>query len=110
MNSLFLFGAIAALFYFLVPPRGSPFRPGGGAIPPPVPSRRLRGSSQIAWIQDSLNKIIGAGLVVDGIKGPKTTEMIGIYQSMGGVPRSGELDAETEAMIHQDLATKGYEY
>lgn len=79
----------------------------GVPLPRPIVSP---GGINVSWVQDSLNKIIGAGLVVDGILGPKTTTMIKTYQGMAGIPASGVVDAATEAAIRTDLQAKEAEY
>lgn len=67
---------------------GSPAQPSGGPEP-------------IRWAQAILNRVAGAGLDVDGIRGKLTTAAIKAFQSRQGLASSGALDEATVVALVQ---------
>ncbi len=53
----------------------------------------------IRWVQQSLNKIQRAGLVADGINGPKTRAAIRTFQQRRRLPGDGNLNLQTEKAL-----------
>src|SRR5262249_50756171 len=47
------------------------------------------GSEDVAWVQRSLNQVMGAGLAVDGIIGPHTRAAIIAFQRSEGLAADG---------------------
>ena len=80
-----------------------------GPLPPPsmVPAattlapQELPATVPTQQIQEKLNEAVGAGLVVDGIYGPKTTAAMKDFQSQGGLPVTGKPDAASIAMLNR---------
>ncbi|MGK7915756.1 MAG: D-alanyl-D-alanine carboxypeptidase family protein [Prochloraceae cyanobacterium] len=60
----------------------------------------------IKWVQRSLNKILGAGLTVDGIKGRKTRSAIKEFQFFAGITIDGKVGSQTENALMRFGATK----
>lgn len=48
------------------------------------------------WIQQSLNKVAGLRLAVDGVIGPKTRNAIRLFQRQQGLPADGVVGPKTE--------------
>lgn len=53
----------------------------------------------VRWVQQSLNQVQGSGLVVDGIKGPKTTAAVKQFQQRRGLTVDGIVGPITEAAL-----------
>src|SRR5262249_52844526 len=53
----------------------------------------------IRWVQQSLNKVLGARLNVDGVGGPQTRSAIRIFQQRGGLKADGVAGAATERAL-----------
>jgi hypothetical protein len=53
----------------------------------------------VRWIQESLNKILGLRLTVDGIKGTQTKSAIRSFQEKNGLVVDGIVGAKTEAAL-----------
>jgi peptidoglycan hydrolase-like protein with peptidoglycan-binding domain len=53
----------------------------------------------IRWVQSSLNRIMRAQLVVDGIKGPKTTAAVKSFQTQAKLVVDGIVGPKTEAAL-----------
>lgn len=53
----------------------------------------------IKWVQQSLNKIIGAGLTVDGLRGPNTRNAIRTFQRRVGITVDGKVGSQTEKAL-----------
>jgi hypothetical protein len=53
----------------------------------------------IQWVQRSLNKIIGSGLVIDGIRGQKTRSAIRDFQGRYGLDVDGDVGSNTEKAL-----------
>ena len=56
-------------------------------------------STYIRWVQQSLNQIQSSGLVVDGVKGPKTTAAVKQFQQRRGLTADGIVGPITEAAL-----------
>jgi outer membrane protein OmpA-like peptidoglycan-associated protein len=59
----------------------------------------------IAWVQQSLNEVLGARLVVDGISGTATRSAVRSFQQRHGLAVDGVVGAQTEARLA--LALRG---
>lgn len=57
----------------------------------------------ISYIQSSLDMLLGANAVIDGIYGPQTANLISTYQSLRGLPDTGKPDDATLSSIQNDL-------
>lgn len=55
------------------------------------------------WLQESLNKLMGTNLVVDGDVGEQTRKVIREYQKSRGLDVDGWAGAGTQARIFEDL-------
>ena len=58
-----------------------------------------RGPRYVRWIQQSLNRIIGAGLAVDGILGRRTRRAIRRFQRLHGLTVDGIVGRRTQAAL-----------
>jgi hypothetical protein len=58
-----------------------------------------RSRDYIRWVQRSLNRIIGSGLAVDGIRGPRTRRAIRHFQRQRGLGVDGIVGPRTEAAL-----------
>jgi peptidoglycan hydrolase-like protein with peptidoglycan-binding domain len=58
-----------------------------------------RGPAYMRWVQQSLNQVDNAGLVVDGIKGPRTTAAVRRFQQRSGLVPDGIVGPRTEAAL-----------
>jgi hypothetical protein len=58
-----------------------------------------RSRDYIRWVQRSLNRIIGAGLAVDGIRGARTRRAIRHFQRQRGLGVDGIVGPRTEAAL-----------
>jgi peptidoglycan hydrolase-like protein with peptidoglycan-binding domain len=56
-------------------------------------------STYIRWVQQSLNQVQSSGLVVDGVKGPKTTAAVKQFQQRRGLTADGIVGPITEAAL-----------
>ena len=56
-------------------------------------------STYVRWVQQSLNQVQGSGLAVDGIKGPKTTAAVRLFQQRRGLTVDGIVGPITEAAL-----------
>jgi hypothetical protein len=72
------------------------------AVPPPG---GRTSSEYIRWVQSSLNQVMGLGLAVDGILGPRTRAAIKMFQKRSGLTPDGVLGAGTEAALRAALKT-----
>ena len=53
----------------------------------------------VAWVQRSLNYLIDAGLVVDGVTGPRTQAAVASFQRSYGLTDDGVVGPRTEAFL-----------
>jgi hypothetical protein len=56
-------------------------------------------SVYIRWVQESLNKIMGLRLAVDGVKGAQTASAIRSFQQRSGLTADGSVGPKTEAAL-----------
>jgi len=59
---------------------------------------------ELRHVQRALNRIMDAGLAVDGVSGPATRSALRDYQSMEGLPTTGAPDAATRARLTDRMA------
>ena len=103
MNNLFfpllIIGAFGAYLIYQNKSRISP------SIPLTIPPTPLPGTRQYnQWIQSSLNQIMETNLIVDGIIGPLTTQVIRTFQELAGLyPVDGIVGPQTQTAIEQFL-------
>lgn len=57
------------------------------------------GSDYVRWIQLSLNRVMAAGLAVDGKVGAKTRAAVARFQQRRGLPADGLVGTKTEAAL-----------
>jgi peptidoglycan hydrolase-like protein with peptidoglycan-binding domain len=72
-----------------------------GTTTPDAPAPKF----DVKWVQDSLNKVLGTDLVVDGDMGPKTHDVIKQFQAAHGLEADGWMGPLTAAAL--DAAIKG---
>ncbi|UCF95684.1 MAG: peptidoglycan-binding protein [Desulfobacterales bacterium] len=58
----------------------------------------------VRWLQESLNKILGSRLSVDGITGEKTREAVKAFQRKYGLQVDGVAGPITEGKLREILA------
>jgi len=58
-----------------------------------------RSPAYVRWVQDSLNRVAGAGLVVDGATGPRTREAVSRFQGSRGLIADGVVGPVTERAL-----------
>ena len=90
-------------------PAGTAPAPAGGPPTPPSaePSSAeppAEGSEHVRWVQDSLNRILGLRLRVDGIMGPEVRSAVRSFQERQGLPVTGLVGPDTERAL---IAGKG---
>lgn len=74
-----------------------------------LPTSPVSGSdSYTAWLQSSLNQLIGAGLSVDGVLGPLTRAAVMQFQTIWGIAQTGIVDPETDYDIRAALGQAPY--
>lgn len=71
-------------------------------VPPPTLSRGSRGDC-VRFLQQSLNTLIGSGLVVDGIFGQLTQDAVVDYQQLNNLRVDGIVGTQTWNSISQEL-------
>jgi hypothetical protein len=79
------------------PPPGS-VGGGTGTTAPCTPAQR-KTPAYIRWVQESLNAALPTNLVVDGIKGPKTTAGVVAFQQRNGLQVDGIVGPQTEGAL-----------
>jgi outer membrane protein OmpA-like peptidoglycan-associated protein len=57
----------------------------------------------IAWVQQSLNEVLGAKLAADGVLGAATRSAVRTFQGRNGLAVDGVVGAQTEARLAQSL-------
>ncbi|MDD6085813.1 MAG: peptidoglycan-binding protein [Oscillospiraceae bacterium] len=79
-----------------------------------TPSKTLRYTSplqigeDVKWLQASLNKLIGAGLNVDGMFGKKTYNAVKTFQQINGLAVDGIVGTNTRGKINDLLNDSNY--
>src|SRR5262249_24975884 len=76
------------------PPESAALSGGDGAI----------GPDSVRWVQMALNQILGLGLAVDGILGPRTRNALLTFQQTRGLPTTGIPDQSTSQGLVMALA------
>jgi peptidoglycan hydrolase-like protein with peptidoglycan-binding domain len=87
----------------------APPQNGGGAAPP-TDQQELgaagwqgevsrSSSAYVRWVQESLNRILGLRLAVDGISGPQTRSAVRSFQQRAGLTADGIVGPQTEAAL-----------
>jgi hypothetical protein len=77
--------------------------PAYASVAPVAPPVALAPDPTVRWVQQALNVLMHAGLNVDGIAGPATTDAIVNYQSVNSLPTDGIAGSATIAMISRQL-------
>jgi peptidoglycan hydrolase-like protein with peptidoglycan-binding domain len=72
---------------------GAPYARAGG-VEPYCPEYRI-------WVQQSLNRLLGLRLAVDGQLGPQSREAIKSFQRRAGIKDHGIVNEETEAALRK---------
>jgi peptidoglycan hydrolase-like protein with peptidoglycan-binding domain len=82
------------------PPAGAPPEgaPAAGAPPEAVPPTP-EGSEHVRWLQDSLNRVLGLRLPVNGIMGPETRSAVRSFQERERLPVTGIAGPDTERAL-----------
>lgn len=62
----------------------------------------------VAWIQQSLNQVLGAGLAVDGVMGPETRAWIITFQNTWSITADGIVGPETDYSLRSALGQLGF--
>jgi hypothetical protein len=70
---------------------------GGTGTTAPCTAAQRKTAAYIRWVQESLNKALPTNLVVDGIKGSKTTAAVVAFQQRNGLTVDGVVGPLTEA-------------
>lgn len=83
------------------PAAGPPTQP---SAEPPSAEPSAEGSEHVRWVQDSLNRILGLRLPVDGIMGPEVRSAVRSFQERQGLPITGLVGPDTERAL---IAGKG---
>src|SRR4051794_5593622 len=58
-----------------------------------------RSPAYIRWVQESLNRVAGAGLTTDGQFGPRSRAAVQAFQRGHGLPGDGVVGPRTEAAL-----------
>jgi peptidoglycan hydrolase-like protein with peptidoglycan-binding domain len=83
--------------------------PAQRALSVALPSSPMIGSSSYnAWVQESLNKLQGSGLVVDGVIGPLTRQAIMVFQTTWGISVDGVIGPETDYYLRSAQGMTGF--
>lgn len=83
----------------------------GQAIRSLPPSSNVAVTSDVvAWVQQSLDFLIDAGIPVDGQMGPLTQGAIVSYQGMKGMYASGQVDQSLIDTINADISASTTQY
>ncbi|MGH8035051.1 MAG: peptidoglycan-binding domain-containing protein, partial [Lysobacterales bacterium] len=82
-------------------PKGAAPAPAGEpptlSAEPSEPS--AEGSEHVRWVQDSLNRILGLRLPLDGIMGPEVRSAVRSFQERQGLPITGLVGPDTERAL-----------
>ena len=84
------------------PPPGST---GGGTGAAPCTPAQRKTTTYIRWVQQSLNSALPTNLVVDGIKGQKTTAAVIAFQKRNGLLVDGIVGPQTEGALIRATGT-----
>ena len=63
------------------------------------------GTNDVAWVQRSLNQVMGSGLAVDGVMGPNTRAAITAFQRSEGLAADGIAGPLTQAALQRRLTS-----
>lgn len=80
-------------------PTGAAPAPADGSPTPPSAEPSAEGSEHVRWVQDSLNRILGLRLPVDGIMGPEVRSAVRSFQERQGLPITGLVGPDTERAL-----------
>ncbi len=80
-------------------PKGAEPAPAGGSPTPPSAEPSAEGSEHVRWVQDSLNRILGLRLPVNGIMGPETRSAVRSFQERQGLTITGLVGPDTERVL-----------
>lgn len=90
-------GIVGAVTEAALMAAGAPPPPGAGAAPCTPAQRKT--PTYIRWVQQSLNAALPTNLVVDGIKGPKTTAAVVAFQKRERLLVDGVVGPQTEGAL-----------
>lgn len=62
-------------------------------------------SDYIRWVQESLNKVLGLKLKIDGIMGPQVRSALRAFQKRNGITDNGIADLRTETKLKTLIST-----
>ncbi len=88
------------------PPRPPRPRPVVILREPPTVEYPPQGMEYLRWVQDSLNRILGLRLPVDGIMGPETRSAIRSFQAREALPVTGIVGPDTERALIEASASQ----
>jgi len=86
-------------------PKGAGAAPAGEPPSPPSAEPSAEGSEHVRWVQDSLNRILGLRLPVNGIMGPEVRSAVRSFQERQGLRITGLVGPDTERALF--AATSG---
>ncbi len=111
INPLFLvLLGIGGYFLWTRSARPAPALPAGGVRSLATTPRMQApaGDNYIKWVQTSLNKLMGCGLVIDGIIGPLTKSCLVRFQIMRQLSPDGIIGPQTDYEIKSALGMPGF--
>jgi hypothetical protein len=80
-------------------PKGAAPAPAAEPSTPPSAEPSAEGSEHVRWVQDSLDRILGLRLPVDGIMGPEVRSAVRSFQERQGLPITGLVGLDTERAL-----------
>ncbi len=63
------------------------------------PALNRNSREYVRWVQQTLNRLMGAGLVEDGLMGPRTRQAVQAFQRRAGLKLDGIVGPRTEAAL-----------